>query len=233
MASSTPFSIPADMLAVFESNPWTKNLLANTEYLPVETGSRRSKPETGEDAFFATTLGTSTTIPHLLTLKRKPDLLTTPPTTPPRIPTPPAKWPSPRPSTPPTIITLLNLAEPGISGHPGVAHGGVISTLLDEIMSLCVAAHMPSGFSLSADERGRVFTMQLDVRFKNPVVVPGLAVVKIWCVAHEGRKFWLRGQFLQEAPEEKGAPIELEMPTKKIICADSLGFFVLVPPQKL
>lgn len=226
-----PYRIPQDTLAEFQSHPWTASFVSNEDYYPVETLSRTHKKDTGEDAFFGDTIASKTTIPHCLTLRRKSEILQSPPKSPPAFPPPPAKWPSP--STTPDIITLFDFTGPGINGHPGVVHGGVVSTLLDEIMSLAIATHIPDYDFNQADQRGRMFTMQLDVRFKRPVISPAKTVVKATCVASDGRKFWMRAQLIQEEPDEGKSKGQLEWAKRKLVCADAIAFFILVRDQKL
>ena len=238
MASSAPapqpgYTVPADVLAEFESNRWTASLLRSPAYTAVKTTSRDTKRLSGEDAFFADTLGTPSTIPHLLTLRKNNP--PPPPTIPPSIAAPPARPPVPK--SQPELIALLKLGSPGISGHPSTAHGGVLATLLDEIMSLAVGVQVPGYEENSAQERGRIYTMQLDVRFHNPVFVPALAVVKAWVLARDGRKFWMMGQVLQEdglfedGGEGKGSSIEAVR--KKVVCAEAVGFWIQTKAAKL
>lgn len=220
------YKIPPDALAEFMSNRWTSSLLRSPDYTAVETTSRRTKRKSGEDAFFADTLGTSATIPHLLTLRKNNPI--DPPRIAPSIPAPPG-----RPAVPkskPELVALLKLGTPGISGHPSTAHGGVLATVLDEIMSLAVGVQIPGYDGNIAKERGRIYTMQLDARFHNPVYVPAVAVVKAWVLARDGRKFWMMGQVLQEAGlfedggEGNGASIEAVR--KKVVCAEAVGFWI-------
>ncbi|EEP82917.1 predicted protein [Uncinocarpus reesii 1704] len=225
-----PYTIPPATLSAFQSNPWTSSFISKPEYRAIETSARVKKP-LGEDAFFAETIATPTTIPHCLSLQRRHP--SPPPSVPPSLPAPPAKWP--KITTPPDLVTLFEFGNPGISGHPNTAHGGVISTLIDEMMSVVIAMHIPGYIFNEASERGRIYTLQLDVRFRNPVYVPGLAVLKIWCIAKVGRKFWLRAQVLQEEGlgDEKSGAQPLEWAKKKIVCTEAMGFFLQTTSEKL
>lgn len=228
---SQPFNPPASTLDAFRAHPWSNSLLSNPDYFPIRTWSRTAKPS-GEDAFFANTLGTDSTIPHVLTLRRK-DIPSVP-KDPPQIrldaqgrPITPSA-----PARPPDMISLLMLSNPGISGHPSTAHGGAVATILDEVVSLCVALHVPAYAENEAEARGALYTMQLDVRYKRPVYVPGLAVVKAWCVARDGRKYWMRGQLVQEEEEgEEGkngrsGAGQLEWVKRKTVRTEALGFWL-------
>ncbi|WEW60081.1 hypothetical protein PRK78_005565 [Emydomyces testavorans] len=225
-----PYTIPPDTLSAFQSNPWTASFLSNPDYKAIETNARVKKP-LGEDSFLAETIATPSTIPHCLTLQRR--QTSPPPSEPPSLPPPPAKWP--KITTPPDVITLFQFGNPGISGHPNTAHGGVVSTLIDEMMSVSIAMHIPDYTFNEATERGRIYTLQLDVRFRNRVYVPGLAVMKTWCIARVGRKFWLRAEVLQEEGlgDDKRSAQPLEWAKKKVVCTEAMGFFVQTTNEKL
>ncbi|EAW11810.1 thioesterase family protein [Aspergillus clavatus NRRL 1] len=226
---SEPTSDPA-LLDPFRAIPWSNSLLNSPDYYPIRTWSRHPKPHTGEDGFFAGTLATPSTIPHCLTLRRR------------TLPSPPAQlpvWPSPTaaPSADPSpnpadIILLLDLATPGVSGHPSTAHGGIVATLLDEAMSLAVAVHAPAA---AADHpRGPIYTAQLDVRYKRPLRVPALVVVRAKVVARVGRKYWVRAQALQEETKDdspRGSGAHLEWAKKKVVVTDAMAFWVQAAPS--
>jgi len=221
---TTPVDPPADTLNHFRSIPWANALLSSytssADYYPIQTWSRIPKPATGEDGFFAGTLATNTTIPHVLTLRRR--HIDPPPRQPPELPSSTKKPATPAtPSHPPDLLMLLVLSNPGISGHPSTAHGGAVATILDEALSLAVALHVPvspchggRAHEAEGDARGKIYTAQLDVRYRKPVAVPGVVVVRAWCVARDGRKYWMRGQVVQEEEGEE---------TVKV---DALGFWV-------
>ncbi|OOF93684.1 hypothetical protein ASPCADRAFT_132114 [Aspergillus carbonarius ITEM 5010] len=226
-ASLTPF--------LHCSSPFLQSLLHHPDYLPIRTYSRIPKPSSGEDGYFANTLATSLTIPHVLTLRRRPHLL-------PALPAAPPVWPaptvSPTPVHAPDLILLLNLATPGVSGHPSTAHGGVIATALDEAMSYAVALYAPeTGPRLEGEgkgegngeeeedvpptPRGMLYTAQLDIRYKSPVAAPGYLVVQAQVLARVGRKFWVRAQALQ--PEHGKAQMRLT--------TDAMAFWMQTAPS--
>lgn len=227
----------APAIAHFRSNPWANNLISSEDYTPIPTDSRRPKPVTGEDGFFSNTLATPTTIPHVLTLQRR---NITPPQSEPPTWLPATKQDAaaaakPTPGTTPAdIIMICELGSPGLSGHPSTVHGGIVATLIDEAMSLAVAAHTsaPAG-SASADDnpRGKIFTAQLDVRYRKRVTNPALLVVRAKVVGRVGRKFWVRAQAVQE--DEEGAGGHLEWAKRKIVKADAMAFWIVTPDEKL
>ncbi|PYI10541.1 thioesterase family protein [Aspergillus sclerotiicarbonarius CBS 121057] len=222
-ASLTPF--------LHSSSPSLQSLLHHPDYLPIRTYSRIPKPSSGEDGYFANTLATSFTIPHVLTLRRRPHLLSALPATPPVWPAPTG---SPTPIHAPDLFLLLDLATPGVSGHPSTAHGGVIATALDEAMSYAVALYAPeTGPRLEGEgerkreddvpptPRGMLYTAQLDIRYKSPVAVPGYLVVRVKVIARVGRKFWVRAQALQ--PEDGKTQMRLT--------TDAMAFWMQTVPS--
>lgn len=140
---------------------------------------------------------------------------------------------------PADIIMLFDLASPGLSGHPGTAHGGIIATLIDEAMSLAVAAHAnvssesesTSRSNAEDNPRGSIFTSQLDVRYKKRVINPALLVVRTKVVGRVGRKYWVRAQALQE--DEEGSGGHLEWAKRKIVKAEAMAFWIVIPDEKL
>lgn len=224
----------APAVAHFRSHPWANTLLNSADYTPIPTDSRQIKPDTGEDGYFANTLGTSTTIPHLLTLQRR------------NIPAIPSEVPQWLPTTkqdaaaqltpgatPADILMICDLRAPGLSGHPSIIHGGVVATLIDEAMSLAVAAHCPAPVSDAEGQssRGRTFTAQLDVRYRQPVITPALLVIRSKVIARDRKKFWVRAQAVQEDEESTGG--HLEWPRRKIVKADAMAFWIVLPVEKL
>lgn len=242
MAPSEPYVVPEATLSHFKSNPWANSLISSPDYVPVETRSRTAKPS-GEDSFFANTLGAADAIPHCLTLRKR-DII--PPGGPPSYSTaesgagstskPASQTPKHKPKSKPDMITLFHLERPGVLGHPSIAHGGVVATLLDEVMSTAVELQIPDSDPNKEDIRNRIFTVQLDVGFKRKVSVPGLVVVKAWCVATEGgRKFWMNGEMVQEEGEggDSGGGGHLEWAKRKRVCADAKGFWLAARAEKL
>lgn len=226
MAETTP------AIAHFRSNQWANNLISSEDYTPIPTDSREIKPTTGEDGFFAETLSTSRTIPHILTLQRR---NITPaqsgaPTWLPATKQEAAAAAKPTPGTTPAdIIMLCELGSPGLSGHPSTVHGGLVATLIDEATSLAVAAHASAPGS--DNSRGQFFTAQLDVRYRKRVVTPALLVIRARVIGRVGKKFWVRAQAVQE--DEEGAGGHLEWAKRKIVKTDAMAFWIMTPGEKL
>ncbi|KAJ5825905.1 Thioesterase superfamily [Penicillium riverlandense] len=239
---------PDSEIAHLRTNPWANNLISSSDYTAIPTDSRRFKPSTGEDGFFAGTLGTAQTIPHLVTLQRT-QLTPVPnevPTWLPATKEDAANAAKPTPGVNPAdIIMIFDLGSPGLSGHPATVHGGIVATLIDEAMSLAVAAHASSSLAAATsapttaesesdvekNPRGKTFTVQLDVRYRKRVVTPALLVVRSRVVGRMGKKFWVRAQAVQE--DEEGAGGHLEWAKRKVVKADAMAFWIVTSDTKL
>ncbi|KAI9370488.1 HotDog domain-containing protein [Aspergillus egyptiacus] len=205
-------------------------------YIPIPTYSRRPKPATSEDGFFAQTLSSPITIPTVTTYKLR-DLQSPLPSQLPSWPSPTAP-PAPIPLPGADLVMVLQLASPGVCGHPDTAHGGVLATVIDEAMSLGVTLYAPeageghaqTGSSKSTGRnkadghdtaggriRSKMFTSQLDVRYKQPVKVPGSIEVRVAVLAKSGRKVWVRAQVVQGGE----------------IMVDAAAFWLLTSPKSV
>jgi acyl-coenzyme A thioesterase PaaI-like protein len=209
----TPHSVSEGEMASFSSDETAQLLIKSSqqdphsEYIAVKTRSRYFKAATGGDGFFAQTLGTQATIPCVITLRRRKIHETTSALVNDLSSACLDQSISSISTHPPDTITLVLLNTPGACGHPNIAHGGLIATLFDEAMSLAMALHVHSKSAEKPSQEGqkasyRNYTVQLNLRYKAPVIVPGVLVIRSWCVKSEGRKYWTLGAAVQH--DEKG-----------------------------
>jgi uncharacterized protein (TIGR00369 family) len=77
------------------------------------------------------------------------------------------------------------------SGYPGVVHGGLVSTVLDEAMSKALAA---TGI--------RTFTAEIRVRFRRPVTAGGEYAIRGWVVDRVKRLITAEATLMDAAGEE-------------------------------
>lgn len=174
-------------------------LLESPEYEPVPIWGRIRK-SSGEDFFFSETIGTESTIPHCLMLKKAtlPSLSEASHVNPviQNNDEPPSPTPSNTQMAPDTVM-FLELSSPGVCSHPSTAHGGFVSTILDEAMAHTLVSYFPTLPEKVNEVRKTLFTSRLEVVFKRPVWTPGVLIVKSWCVAYKGRKYWMKAQAIQ------------------------------------
>ncbi|KAK9380651.1 Thioesterase/thiol ester dehydrase-isomerase [Kockiozyma suomiensis] len=81
-----------------------------------------------------------------------------------------------------------------LCGHPGIIHGGLLATLLDE--GLChVGFHaLPSRLGVTA---------KLAVNFRSPAYADKIYIMHAKVTKHEGRKAWVSG-YIESVPEKAG-----------------------------
>ncbi len=181
---------PPAALEHFRSVPGIAKYFASSDYTLVPASSRYLK-SSGEDAFFALTINTPTTIPFCLSFRRT-DLELLQAGSRSQVTT--ALSNTATNSDVPAVfdcVWLLHLAEPGINGHPKTAHGGVLASILDELTGMCAISHQP-------DQSIPLYTATLQTTYKAPVPVPSNVVCTSWITRKEGRKYWVRAQILNE-----------------------------------
>ena len=200
---------PAAAISHFKSTTWASKFLDSSSYRLVPTSSRYLK-STGEDAFFARTINTPTTIPYCLSLCRQDLMLPEGGSSFNRTASPSTKSSPPLAPSVFDCVWLLHLAEPGINGHPSTAHGGVLACILDELTGVCAILHQ-------ADRSIPMYTASLETKFKAPVTVPTDVICTAWVTRKEGRKYWLRAQILDERGTvmTEGEALFIESKTKQ------------------
>ncbi|ORX85575.1 Thioesterase/thiol ester dehydrase-isomerase [Basidiobolus meristosporus CBS 931.73] len=83
----------------------------------------------------------------------------------------------------PKLTTVVHLGKK-LAGHPGIAHGGFLCTLLDEALFRAVMNQWPN--------RG-IFTGQLNVKYLKPVFTDQFVLVRSEVERVEGRKGFCKG----------------------------------------
>lgn len=78
------------------------------------------------------------------------------------------------------VMTIITLGSDG-DGHPGMAHGGLVATLLDQILGLGTHVYL---------QQSGLFTVELDVRYRNPVQTPCVVIGRTRVLRKEGRRVW-------------------------------------------
>ncbi|CAI6250754.1 unnamed protein product [Periconia digitata] len=79
-----------------------------------------------------------------------------------------------------------------LCGHPGIVHGGLLATLLDEGLARCCFAALPNKVAVTAS---------LKIDYKKPVMAGQVVVLKAETTRVEGRKAWVTGR-LETLPKE-------------------------------
>jgi thioesterase superfamily protein 4 len=114
------------------------------------------------------------------------------------------------------VRTFLTLGD-GINGFPAIAHGGFLTTLLDEEMGILLTANNRyASESMSPDITA--MTVYMNVRFRAPVETPGVVLVEAMVEKREGRKTWLKARVVDKEGNE---------------CVTGEGMFVDVPNSRM
>jgi len=167
--------VPKEDLEFFSKIPWTNEYLNSNDYKSIPFLSRFEKQDSS-DQFFNRIIKTHDTIPHLLALMRK------------------SPWNS-KSSGPenPDFITLFELGS-GLNGFKDTVHGGVLSSLFDEPMGLCIEGIR----EMTSKTTETIFTAYLNVSYRLPVKTPSIMIMKVWLESKEGRKWFIKGQLIGE-----------------------------------
>lgn len=152
-------------LAHFENIPWCAQLLSSPNIVITPTNSREYKAST-EDALFAETFKTDDTISACLSFYSRPASGLH------RIE---------------EIHTLLTLGY-RLNGYPARAHGGIVATIIDEVMGMLLSVN--KGLGLIATQ-GDTMTAYLNVTYLKPVETPGTVLVSARFKEVIGRKHFL------------------------------------------
>jgi len=84
----------------------------------------------------------------------------------------------------PELISLQYLG-PALCGHPGIVHGGLLATLLDEGLARCCFPALPNKVGVTAS---------LKIDYRAPCNAPGYVVLRARTTRVEGRKAWVTGR---------------------------------------
>lgn len=167
MATKSDSMLDDPEVAHFRAIPWCAKHLAAPGLTIVPAFSRSTKPSF-EDALLSQTLKTHDTISAFICFYPRPqdDLGNLPEVQ--------------------SFVTLGDL----VSGYPGISHGGIVATVLDETLSFISPGSRWRWQKQSAPE---VVTAYLNTRYLRPVQVPGTYLVRVWLVRAEGRKTFVEG----------------------------------------
>ncbi|KAL4812889.1 HotDog domain-containing protein [Aspergillus spinulosporus] len=160
----------ADDISHFRSIPWVSDLLTDPTFITHPIPSRKFKAST-EDSLFSTTLNSRSTISSCLLQYRRP---------------PPNTTPLYRNAIPTNEVRIFCTLGSDLNGYPGILHGGIVATLLDEFMGLILSMSRAGG---EPGMEGPV-TAYLNTRFVRPVMTPGTVVVSGRIVEAEEERKW-------------------------------------------
>lgn len=82
-------------------------------------------------------------------------------------------------------FTSISYLGDELCGHPGIIHGGLLATLLDEGLARCAFNALPKKVAMTAS---------LEVNYRAPCMANQAVVLKATTVKVEGRKAWVEGR---------------------------------------
>ncbi|OJJ83568.1 PaaI family thioesterase [Aspergillus glaucus CBS 516.65] len=97
-----------------------------------------------------------------------------------------------------SMTSLLYLGS-DLSGHPGIVHGGLLATLLDEGLARCCFPALPNKVGVTAN---------LNIDYRLPAMANSYVIMKAETVKVEGRKAWVEGR-LETLPKDGQEPAVL------------------------
>lgn len=105
-----------------------------------------------------------------------------------------------------SLVTIMHLGS-DMCGHPGIVHGGLLATLLDEGLARCCFEALPANVAVTA---------QLEVNYRKPTKADQYVVLRARTTRVEGRKAWVEGHIETLVPDG-------ETP---VVLAEASGLFI-------
>lgn len=92
-----------------------------------------------------------------------------------------------------SLVSIMYLGSE-VCGYPGLIHGGVLATLLDEGLARCSFAALPNKLAMTAS---------LTVNYRKPSPAESYVVLRAKTTKVEGRKAWVEGH-IETLPKKEG-----------------------------
>jgi acyl-coenzyme A thioesterase THEM4 len=106
------------------------------------------------------------------------------------------------------VRTLLTLGS-DVNGYPHTAHGGLVATVIDEVMGILLSVNkdheeqriLAQEASSLARPRLSTMTASLELAYRKPVPTPCTVLVRVWFESVDDRKHFIRGSLDNGAGE--------------------------------
>lgn len=93
-----------------------------------------------------------------------------------------------------SLVSIVYVGE-DLCGHPGIVHGGLLATMLDEGLAWCCFGALPHNIGVTAN---------LNINYRKPTPAGSFLVLRAETTKVEGRKAWVKGHIeLLAEPGEK------------------------------
>ncbi|KAH8808379.1 putative UPF0644 protein PB2B4.06 [Xylogone sp. PMI_703] len=96
-------------------------------------------------------------------------------------------------------LVSISYLGPDLCGHPGIVHGGLLATLMDEGLAWCCFGALPNKIGLTAN---------LNINYRNPAPAETYVVLRAKTTKVEGRKAWVEGR-IETLPKDGEQPVVL------------------------
>jgi acyl-coenzyme A thioesterase PaaI-like protein len=118
----------------------------------------------------------------------------------------------------------------GVNGHPGIMHGGIVATILDEGMGILQGCNFDRDHVRMVGQ-GRAegelppegitwFTAEMKVRYLRPVMTSGPLLVTARINKREGRKEWIYAEVKQRVGASE------DYYGDEVVCATGEALFI-------
>ncbi|KAI1171093.1 HotDog domain-containing protein [Nemania sp. FL0916] len=152
--------------AHFAAIPWCARHIEG-DRVTARTAPSRTPKATGEDCLFGKTLKSDSTIIHMLQVYEEPLAAD---------------------GHIGEVKAFLSLGR-GLNGYPDICHGGLVMTILDEIIGMLV----PINQERKRLPAGPCMTAYLNTTFLKPVPTPSIILTRARFTKIEGRKYFAQG----------------------------------------
>lgn len=169
----TPQDVYPSNLNYFKSIPWTAKLLSQPNTVPFMIQARNPLSKS-YDQFYSNLLNREDGLSHMLSYFTAP------------------KKQIENPATPITEVSTFFAIGHSLTGGPGMLHGGMTMTLVDEGMGAITEINNVLGKTGEGFSGMSCVTGELKIRFVKPVYTGEVVQVKSQMVKTEGRKTWVK-----------------------------------------
>lgn len=107
-------------------------------------------------------------------------------------------------------VVVFHLGDQ-LCGHPGIVHGGLLATLLDEGLARCCFDALPNKMAVTAN---------LNINYRRPAMADRFYVLRAKTTKVEGRKAWVEGWI--EELEDQTDVLDDRREVKKVVEASAL-----------
>ncbi|GAB7362077.1 hypothetical protein MBLNU230_g2111t1 [Neophaeotheca triangularis] len=196
-----------DSKATFQRIPWTAALINRPDTICRVPGSREPK-STFEDSLFAETLKTNRTVRSCLSFYQRPSAE----------------------ATHVEEVSTMMTTGTGMDGHPGIMHGGIVASVIDEAMGVLLNVNHERDHLVAVEKglaEGEIpssgfpsFTAELKVKYLKPVKTPAPLIAIAKYEKREGRKMWITAEVRQRIGQAE------DYDGDDVLCATGEALFV-------